>query len=368
MNPVSQKDKPSNSKRTVAVIGTVGIPANYGGFETLTEHLVKHLATDVNFIVYCSSVNYAVKQKYYNGARLVYFPISANGKWSIVYDSLCIMHSLFVADTLLILGVGGAFLLPLVKVFTRKRILTNIDGLEWKRNKWGRLAKAYLYIQEYIAVKCSHTIVADNLGIQKYVRNKYKIDSSLIAYGGSHAFHSKISSDTIERFEIKFPYAFTVCRIEPENNVHVILEAFSRTDQNLVFIGNWEASEYGRTLKKKYKKAANINIIDPVYDQSLLNEMRSNCKLYVHGHSAGGTNPSLVEAMWLGLPIFAWNVSYNRHTTQNVAFFFRSEESLLELLRTKSDAEIDMLKKLIQQTAFAEYNWEKITQSYKSLF
>jgi len=168
MNLTEPKNK-KVLKKTVAVIGTAGIPAKYGGFETLVEYLVEHLSEDVNFIVYCSSLNYTVKSDYYKGAKLVYVPVRANGKWSVVYDSLCVIHSLFVADTLLVLGVGGAFLLPFVKIFTRKKIITNIDGLEWKRDKWSRLAKTYLHIQESIAVRVSNVVIADNLGIKKYV-------------------------------------------------------------------------------------------------------------------------------------------------------------------------------------------------------
>lgn len=358
----------SKRKKRVAIIGTAGIPANYGGFETLAEYLVENLSQDIDFIVYCSSTNYPVRHKFYKGAQLRYLPISANGKWSLVYDSLCVIHSLFYVDTLLILGVGGAFILPLVKLFSSKKIVTNIDGLEWKRNKWGSLAKSYLYIQEYIAVKFSHTIIADNKGISEYVNSRYGVGCSLIAYGGSHTFHSLLKNETIEKYNITLPYGFTVCRIEPENNVHLILEAFSKTDKNLIFIGNWDASIYGRNLKKKYREFSNINIIDPIYDQNLLNEIRSNCDLYVHGHSAGGTNPSLVEAMWLGLPIFAWDVNYNRYTTSNAALFFSSADQLIDLLSDTSKDQIDAMRDKVKKIAHAEYSWSKIAHSYQSLF
>lgn len=355
--------------KKVAIVGTAGIPANYGGFETLTEYLVENLGAEVAFNVYCSSFNYkGTKQKFYKNARLRYIPIKANGVWSILYDSVCIIHSLFVAETILVLGVSGAFMLPFVRLITTKKIVTNIDGLEWKRNKWGKLAKAYLHFQEYIAVKCSHEIIADNKGINDYVSDKYKVASILIAYGGSHAFHSLLRKETVHSYNIVLPYSFTVCRVEPENNVHLILEAFSRTDKNLVFIGNWNSSKYGRDLKNKYGKISNINIIDPIYDQNLLNEIRSNCDLYVHGHSAGGTNPSLVEAMWLGLPIFAWDVNYNRYTTSNAAFFFSSVDHLVDLLSSKSKNQIQEMRDKIKDAAQTEYSWTKISRSYQSLF
>jgi glycosyltransferase involved in cell wall biosynthesis len=114
------------------------------------------------------------------------------------------------------------------------------------------------------------------------------------------------------------PYACKVCRIEPENNVHVVLDAFSKLPRHtLVFIGNWNNSEYGRALREKYKDNTNMHLLDPIYDQRTLDVIRGNCFLYIHGHSAGGTNPSLVEAMYLGLPVIAFDVSYNRTTTDN---------------------------------------------------
>ena len=154
-------------KKKVAVIGTVGIPAKYGGFETLTEYLVENSNEDFDFTVYCSKPKYKERPKSYKNSRLVYLPLEANGKSSIPYDALSIIHALFYADVLLVLGVSGAFLLPFVKFFTKKKIVTNIDGLEWKRDKWGGLAKKYLKKQEAIAVKYSHEVVADNQGYSR---------------------------------------------------------------------------------------------------------------------------------------------------------------------------------------------------------
>ena len=168
----------------IAIIGTVGIPAKYGGFETLVENLVKELNNEYSFTVYCSGPNCKKedRQKNYLGARLKYLPLKANGKSSIIYDFLSIFHAVFYADILLILGVSGAFMIPIIKLFTHKKVITNIDGLEWKREKWGKLAKGYLKKQEKIAVLSSDTTVVDNRGILNHVTQVYKRPCTLIAY------------------------------------------------------------------------------------------------------------------------------------------------------------------------------------------
>ena len=155
-------------KNKIAIIGTVGLPANYGGFETLTDHLIRNLGEEYDMTVYCSSKKYPSKErknKYLN-ARLKYIPLNANGFQSIFYDSFSILHALFYADVLLILGVAGAFVLPFVKLFTRKKIIISIDGIEWRRDKWNLLAKCYLWWAEKIAVKYSHIDISDNESIQ----------------------------------------------------------------------------------------------------------------------------------------------------------------------------------------------------------
>ncbi|UII34295.1 DUF1972 domain-containing protein [Fulvivirga ulvae] len=360
----------SDLKKRIAVIGTAGIPAKYGGFETLAEWLVKSLNQKFDFTVYCSSFHYKQKPKYFHNTKLVYLPVNPNGKSSILYDSLCLIHCLNKSDVILILGVSGAFLIPIIRIFSSKKIIVNIDGLEWRRNKWGKLAKIYLKLQEQLAVKYSHKIVADNLGIQKYVSSKYGRKSNLITYGGSHAEGHSLTIKTCNKYGIKQKkYAFSVCRIEPENNIHIILEAFSKvTSYKLLIVGNWNSSSYGEALKEKYKNCDNILTIDPIYDQHDLNELRSNCCIYVHGHSAGGTNPSLVEAMWLGLPILAWNVNYNRFTTQNKALYFNSTDKLISLLQSlKTQAELDLIGKNLQLLAYQEYSWEKIARLYSEL-
>jgi glycosyltransferase involved in cell wall biosynthesis len=356
--------------KKISIIGTVGVPAKYGGFETLTEYLTKNLANKYDMTVYCSGKSYSEKLENHNGAKLKYINLHANGVQSIPYDIVSIFSSLRFADSLLILGVSGCIVLPFVRLFSKKRIVVNIDGLEWKRDKWGKGAKWFLKLSEKLAVKYADVVVADNAVIQEYVMSEYGVRSELIAYGADHVTKEILSGE----LKIKYPflneaYAFKVCRIEPENNVHLILESFSENkDLNLVMIGNWENSDYGKGLKEKYSSFNNIFLLDPIYDQQVLNQIRSNCFVYMHGHSAGGTNPSLVEAMYLGLPIFSFGVEYNKATTQNEAKFFNDKDELLELLGNIDKNDIQNIATEMKKIAEENYTWGKISEQYAKLF
>jgi glycosyltransferase involved in cell wall biosynthesis len=363
-------------KTSVAVIGTVGVPASYGGFETLAEHLAENLGGKYDLHIYCSGRKYARKDRVatYKNSRLHYIPLDANGVQSIPYDTWSILHALFYADVLLILGVPGAWLLPFVRWFTNKRIIISIDGIEWKRDKWNILARWYLFWAEGLAVKYSHIDISDNEAIQDYTAMRYGSLSRIIEYGADHTISAEKSASTkraVDSNEYPFmahPYAFKVCRIEPENNVHLVLGAFARMEKyRLVMVGNWDNSEYGRDLKARYANVPNITILDPIYDQKKLDLIRSQAVVYIHGHSAGGTNPSLVEAMYLGLPIIAFGVSYNRVTTEGKALYFQSEEELMNIISNSSLSDIRRLGQVMGEVASRRYTWKNIAHKYELL-
>ncbi|UFH54874.1 DUF1972 domain-containing protein [Spirosoma sp. KNUC1025] len=359
------------TKTTVAIIGTVGIPAKYGGFETLAEHLVEQLGNEFDMSVYCTTKKYgaAQQQSHYKGARLIYLPFDANGLQSIIYDCISIVHALFYADVLLVLGVSGGIILPFVRWFTRKKIIVSIDGIEWKRNKWRKLARWYLWAAEWLAVRYSHADISDNESIQNYTAIRYKTLSHIIEYGADHTL--AVSPTNADREQYPFlakPYAFTVCRIEPENNIHLVLAAFAQLPRHtLVMVGNWKNSEYGNSLRERYQQHTNLLMLDPIYDQRQLDLLRSNCLVYIHGHSAGGTNPSLVEAMYLGLPIMAFDVNYNRTTTENKAFFFKTADELTHHIQHTSVAKLKEQAAVMKSIAYRRYSWSVIAQKYAFL-
>ena len=352
----------------IAIIGTQGVPANYGGFESLVENLIgEHKAEDIRYTVFCSSKDMPQALSEYKGAALKYVALRANGIQSIPYDILSFLKVPKDADVIVVLGVSGCLILPLYRLFVRKKLVVNIDGLEHRRAKWGKMAKKFLKFSESLAVKYADVIVADNKGIQDYVKEEYEKDSVLIAYGGDHAIRdvdADFEESVLERLSLMpNEYAVTICRIEPENNCHKILQAFSKTDRKLLFVGNWDRSEYGRDLKAKYSQSPNIIIHDPVYDIETLYALRKNAGIYVHGHSAGGTNPSLVEAMFFGCPILCYDVIYNRESTRNQAFYWENVDDLIALLKRS-----DLVGESLKSIAMKEYTWSHITGLYESIY
>jgi glycosyltransferase involved in cell wall biosynthesis len=357
------------SNRRLAIIGTVGIPANYGGFETLAENLVRyHAASSLPgaLTVYCSSRSYPSRERSFLTARLKYFPLNANGTQSILYDIVSLISAVWNrSNVILLLGVSGAIALPLVRLFSSARIVTNIDGIEWRREKWQGFAGHFLRFSEMMAVRFSHEVISDNGAIAEYVKNAYGVDSHVIAYGGDHAV--AVAATTNEH-GLPEKYAFSVCRIEPENNVHVILEAFSKLDaHHLVMVGNWSYSEYGRELRKRYTAHGNIHLLDPIYDLGKLKSLRSHAAFYVHGHSAGGTNPSLVEAMHFGKPVLAFDCSFNRSTTENQALFFSNSEELMSMVATTHVSTAEKVGLAMAEIATRRYTWRVVARQYFSL-
>lgn len=357
--------------KQISIIGTVGVPAKYGGFETLVENLIDtNIQEDFKYHIYCSKKSYTERKKSYKGANLIYIPLKANGKQSILYDIFSMIHASFFSDILLILGSSGSCFFPILRLFYSRKIIINIDGLEHNRGKWGKFAKWFLKLSEKMAVKFSDIIVTDNKAIQEYVLEKYEKKSVLIEYGGDHVIFNTIGKeDTIlDLYYLKKgAYCFTVCRIEPENNIHFILEAFKNINENLVLVGNWDRSAYGLELLHKYKAFKNIKLLSPIYDICILNVLRENCKIYIHGHSAGGTNPSLVEAMFFSCPIVAFDVVYNRETTENKAIYFKDTNSLVKIISMPIDYFEGYGKQMIE-IAKRRYTWDIIRNKYNELY
>tara|TARA_B100001109_G_C18863853_1_gene475661 strand:+ start:303 stop:1391 length:1089 start_codon:yes stop_codon:yes gene_type:complete len=356
-------------KLKLAILGSVGVPANYGGFETLADKLVTHLSEQLDITVFCSGLQYSKKLKEYKGAKLEYIGLSANGIQSVPYDIISIRKAYNEHDILLILGVAGMISMPLLKLRKAKpKIIVHIDGMEWKREKWKWFAKLYLRSSEKLGILISNRVIADNQAILDYLPKKIKKKTSMIAYGGDHAVYEPKDVNLLKRLEIKqnVPYAFSVCRIVPENNIKTILKAFRALKKELVLVGNWYDSNYGIEIWREFHQEPTINLIHPIYNQSSLDSLRSNCEIYIHGHSAGGTNPSLVEAMYLGLPILCFDVSFNRNTMGGRGNFFKDEDSLIKLLQKNTfDNELISFHK---SYAKEHYTWESIASQYYNLF
>lgn len=358
------------SDHSIAIVGTVGVPGRYGGFETLAENLVrKHgeMAIPGSLVVYCSARSYPEQNSHFLGARLRYVDLPANGIFSVLYDVVCIFSAIFRRNTVIFLfGVSGAIALPFVQLLSRVKVVTNVDGIEWKREKWGFLARRFLRFSEFLAVRFSSEIVADNQGIAEHIQGTYGRSCRYIAYGGDHALLSEPQAYC--RQVLPLQYSLAVCRVEPENKVGTILKAFSLLPSSpLVFVGNWNGSAYGRSLYAEYARFEHIYMLDPVYDPAELRGLRDSAHSYIHGHSAGGTNPSLVEMMHFGIPVLAFDCLFNRYTTDDKAIYFSDEQSLRKAVTELGESNSSQFGREMLELARARYTWDIVARAYFKL-
>ena len=356
--------------KKVAIIGTVGLPANYGGFETMVNYLTLNKSSEFFFTVYCQKTPKENQLLEYNGCNLKYLPFKANGAQSIIYDIIAITKSWFKYDSILILGTPGCIILPLLKLFKNTKTIINFGGLEWKRNKWNKAILWYLKLTEKIAIRNAHVIVADNQYFCNYISDTYSKDSNLIEYGGDHTSRKEVTPSLIEKYPfLKSNYDVSISRAQPDNNLHLLLEAYSKfSERNLVLISNYDKFEYGRQLKLRYKGFPNLFLLDAIYDLNELDTIRSNADIYIHSHSFCGTAPSLVESMNLGLPIIAFDVPTNHFTTEEKAFYFKDTNDLLEILKDLNEIQLKSNAIKMKEIAKARYTWERISGEYAKIF
>jgi len=360
-------------KKKVAIIGTNGIPARYGGFETLSEFLVEFLNEQFDFVVFCSKTQKKSQNnlKTYKGAKLIYLPFNANGYQSILYDAISIIISLFKYNTLLVLGASGSFSFFLNTIF-KKNIILNHGGLnEWEREKYGKIGKLWALYSRKIATKFTTNDIGDNPLIIDSLKKTFGVEAKLISYGGDHVFDVKTDDSLLIKYPfVKDEYYVSVSRAQPDNNIHLLIDAFEfLPDKKLVIISNWQVSKYGKNIWEKFKnKFENIILLDGVYDKRELHYLRSKSLAYIHSHSFCGTAPSLIEAMALELPIISYDVPTNRYTTDNKAVYFKTEEDLKKVINSLNQQLLAANKKEMFQLSQERYTWKHVAELYAEIF
>lgn len=357
-------------KKKVAIVGTNGLPAMYGGYETLAEYLTKYLADKFDFTVYCSKTQPKLYD-IYNGSRLLFIPLKANGWQSIIYDICTLFHAAYNSDIILYLGPGAGYFIPLIKLF-RKSIIVNHGGLnEWEREKYSKFQRFIAKMGHKYAAKYSTYNIADNLLLRDSIQKEFGVDSHVIRYGGDHAIKIDIDDDLARKYPfLNTNYYVNVSRAQIDNNLHLVLDAFKNApEKKLVMVSNWSVSNYGIELKKQFKdNFSNIIILDAIYQPKEINAIRGNAEAYIHSHSYCGTSPSLVEAMSLGLPILSYDVPTNRETTKDKALFFKNSKELLEIIQCETNNNLVSIGKEMKKIADIEYTWFFISSQYASLF
>lgn len=315
----------------IAIIGTRGIPNHYGGFEQCAEYLSAGLVKRNFEVVVYNSHNHPYQQKEWNGVEIChcYDPEYKVGKiGQFIYDLNCILDARKKNfDVILQLGYTSSsvwgWLLPQDAVIT-----TNMDGMEWKRAKYTKKAKSFLRIAERLAVLTSDNLIADSIEIQRYLKKKYGKEPSFISYG-ANLFNNN-DPDVLREFDLEpYRYSMLVARMEPENSIEMILDGYTMagSGEKFLVIGNTD-NVFGNYLVNKFSDNANIIFLGGVYCAEKLNNLRFYSNLYFHGHTVGGTNPSLLEAMASDALICANDNVFNRAVLNENAHYFATAQDV----------------------------------------
>lgn len=353
----------------IAICGTRGIPNYYGGFEQFAEYLSLGLTQKGHQVYVYNSHHHPYQDVNWKGVNIIHCfdpekKIGTAGQF--IYDLNCIIDSRKRNfDIILQLGYTSSSIW--FNLHPRESvIITNMDGLEWKRSKFSKKVQRFLKYAEKKAVRKSDYLVADSLGIQDYLKKHYNMEAAYIPYGANP--FTDPDPAVIKRFDLQeFNYNMLIARLEPENNIEIILQGLTDADTHLPFlvIGR-HTTAYGEYLKNKFTDKR-INFLGPVYDLEILNNLRYYCVLYFHGHSVGGTNPSLLEAMASRALIGAHRNEFNYYILEEDAHYFSNSHDVKILLEKvtrennsdKTDNNFQKVKTL--------YSWDKIIKDYETL-
>ncbi|RAR49724.1 DUF1972 domain-containing protein [Flavobacterium lacus] len=355
----------------IAILGTRGIPNYYGGFEQFAEFFSVYLVQKGHEVYCYNSHNHKFQEKTFQGVNIIHqhdpeYKYGTFGQF--IYDYNCIIDSR-KRDFDIILQLGYTsnsiwfFLLPQKPI-----IITNMDGIEWKRSKYSRPVQQFLRFAERLAAISSDYLVSDSLGIQTFLKKRYKKDSTYIAYG-AHPFTNP-NETILEQYQVeKENFNMIMARFEPENNLEMVLDGVVKSNDStpILVIGN-HTTKYGEYLKNKYKNHNAIRFMGAIYNLEHLNNLRYFSKLYFHGHSVGGTNPSLLEAMASKALILAHNNNFNKGIIKQNGYYFANPEEVKNLLLTiKKNDNLQFIQNNFEAIV-NEFNWDKINGEYLSLF
>ena len=344
---------------TIAILGTRGIPNYYGGFEQLAEHLAPGLVKAGHTVTVYNSHNHPYQGKEWEGVEIrhCYDPEYLLGSaGQFIYDLNCLIDARKRGfDVILQLGYTSSSIWGLLFPASAM-VIYNLDGLEWKRTKYSKLTRRFLLYAEKLAVTFSDFCIADSPVIQSYFRNKYGIESEYIAYGAELFQHAE--EDMLKEYGVSAGnYFLLMARMEPENNIETILDGFTKsdTDKKILVVGN-ATNKFGKYLQGKFDDDKRILFSGVIYDQQRIHNLKFFSRLYFHGHSTGGTNPSLLEAMASKALIAAHDNDFNRQVLGMDALYFSGPADITALVGKIPDG--------VCRECMTRHNQEKIRQNF----
>jgi glycosyltransferase involved in cell wall biosynthesis len=353
----------------IAMLGTRGVPASHGGFETAVEEIGPRIAAAGHeVVVYCRNPGQRIR--HYRGMTLHNLPaVRTKSLDTLSHTGLSCLHAAMIdrPDVAVLFNAGNAPYIPVLRA-AGVPFATHMDGLEWQRAKWTGLGSRYYRWAESYAARKSPELIADAHGIQTYLKDTYGRDSAYIAYGAPAI---SPGADRLSELGLdQNAYHLVVARLEPENHVREIVEGYvaSRATLPLVVVGHTPYSgEYQVAVRLAAESDPRIRLVGSVWDQHLLDQLYANCRSYLHGHSVGGTNPSLLRAMGAGAPVTAYDVTFNRETTDGHAQFFTSADDLAPLIELDESHEHAKRGLLGREHVTAYYRWDEVARAYLQL-
>ena len=352
-------------------MGTRGVPAQYGGFETAVEEVGRRLAAaGVRVTVYARNPEQSLRD--YLGMEVVNLPtVRRKQVETLVHTGLSTVHAAVVGrpDMAFLFNAANAPFIPVLRA-AGIPVAVHVDGLEWQRAKWSRVGRRYYRAAERASVRWANAVVSDARGIADHLMETYGRTSEFIPYGapvGSHADGRLSELDLVAD-----NYHLVVARFEPENHVLEIVEGYtqSRSQKPLVVVGSSPyADDYTAQIRARAAADSRVRLLGAVWDQELLDELYANCSSYLHGHSVGGTNPSLLRAMGAGAPVIAFDVVFNREVTGGHARFFQDAEGVASCLESAEQRPSDMRQMSAHGKSHVAvtYDWDEVAKQYLQL-
>jgi glycosyltransferase involved in cell wall biosynthesis len=362
----------SASEKKLRILGTRGIPANHGGFETFAEQLALYLVKHGwEVTVYCQEdEGETTYEDSWQGVRRVHIPVRQQGALgTIIFDWKSNLHAGKSSGLVLTLGYNTAVFSLWFRLKGLNNII-NMDGIEWRRQKWGTLAKTWFYLNEWAGAWLGNHLVADHPEIKTHLCSRVKDGKiTTIAYGAPGIAHASVAP--IERWGLQADrYAILIARAEPENSILEVVQAWSVKPRQLqlVVLGNYKA-EHAYQAKVMAAASSEVLFLGAVYDKNAVEALRFHARLYIHGHQVGGTNPSLVEALGAGNAVLAHDNRFNRWVAGAGARYFRDAHDCATVLEAllADDAGLTTMRAASRARHAAAFTWSQILAEYERL-
>ncbi|MDT0156350.1 DUF1972 domain-containing protein [Microbacterium sp. ARD32] len=357
---------------TIAMVGTRGVPAAYGGFETAIEEVGRRLAERGHEVVVYTRGSQSTAKEYL-GMRVVHLPaVPVKQIETLSHTGLSTVHLMTRRrpDAAFVFNAANSPFVPLLRL---RRVPTalHMDGLEWRRSKWGPRGRAYYRWAEQFGVRTADALIADAPGIADYYTHQFGVPTELIRYGAP-ILNSSPGRSLAEYGVEPGGYHLVVARFEPENHVLEIVEGYHRSSATkpLLVVGSAPYSaEYTDRIAAIAASDPRIRLLGGVYDQELLDTLYADAMTYAHGHSVGGTNPSLLRAMGAGTAVIAFDVPFNREVLDEQGWFFRTPDDAAAAFSAAeaSPERVQELGRMVRESAGRRFRWDDVARAYEEL-